>query len=128
MRVRKVSADGDMVFGRGIADFHVDSPEGVAQVAGQRMALWQSQWFLDLDEGTPWMTHVLGVRTTALHAVALRARLLGTPGATGIAAFQSVPDAASRTLYVTATLDTEYGAAAVRAAVAAGGTAVARSG
>ncbi|KAB7788051.1 hypothetical protein [Methylorubrum populi] len=108
MRVRRVSSDGDMVFGGNQAAFHRDTPEAVAQVVESRLQLWEGQWYLDLEEGTPYETQVLGKRTETLRDPALRARILDTPGVTEIARYDSVLNRDTRGFTVTATIETAF--------------------
>lgn len=108
MRVRKVDATGDMIFGGNQAAFHRDVPEAVAQVVESRLQLWEGQWYLDLDEGTPYETQVLGKRTEAMRDPALRARILDTPGVTEIARYDSVLNRETRGFTVAATISTAF--------------------
>lgn len=109
MRVRKLDPDGDYSFGRGRLDFHIDNPDGVAQSVKTRLELFTGEWFLDLQEGTPWYSDVLGNRNELSYGPVLRARILGTPGAKEIVQFADAFDREARVITVTATLDTIYG-------------------
>ena len=109
MRVRK-KINGLRVFGGGLQSFWSDQPDGPAQVAGSRLALWQGQWFLALSEGTPWKTAILGKFTGSTRDAAVRARILGTPGITGIVNYSSSLSRDTRLWSVSATLNTAYGA------------------
>lgn len=108
MRVRRVDETGDMVFGGNQAAFHRDVPEAVAQVVESRLQLWEGQWYLDLDEGTPYEAQVLGKRTETLRDPALRARILDTPGVTEITRYDSVLNRDTRGLTVAATISTAF--------------------
>ena len=108
MRVRRVDEDGDMVFGGNQAAFHRDTPDAVAQVVESRLQLWEGQWYLDLAEGTPYETQVLGKRTEALRDPALRARILDAPGVTEIAGYNSVLNRDTRSFSVNTTVSTEF--------------------
>ena len=108
MRVRPVDETGDMVFGGNQAAFHRDVPEAVAQVVESRLQLWEGQWYLDLDEGTPYETQVLGKRTETLRDPALRARILDTPGVAEIARYDSVLNRDTRGFTVAATILTSF--------------------
>jgi hypothetical protein len=108
MRVRAMSASGDMTFGQGSANFLVSSPAAVAQLVLTRLRLWTGQWFLDLSAGTPWLTQVLGTGTAALYDAAIRTTILTTPGVLGIASYSSSVNRAARVLTVNATLNTVY--------------------
>ncbi len=109
MRVRKVDETGDMVLGGNQAAFHRDTPEAVAQIVESRLQLWSGQWYLDLDEGTPYETAVLGRRTEAMRDPALRARILDTPGVTEIQRYDSVLNRDTRGFTVAATIKTAFG-------------------
>lgn len=122
MRVRRLDPNGDYSFGHGLSDFHVDTPDAVAQVAKTRLALWQGQWFLNLNEGMPWKTRVLGERTTTTRDPAIRARILGTPGVVGIDDYSSFTDPSTRALSVSATITTVYSASASLTATVQGNT------
>lgn len=107
MRVRRLDDDGDMTLGHGAYDFHENTAEGVAQNVKTRLALWRGTWFLDTQEGTPWLQEVLGKRT-AVEAV-IRDRILGTPGVQEITSFEAVFDPDARRMTVTAEIATPYG-------------------
>jgi len=109
MRYRKQDDNGDFVFGKGSADFLVNTPEAVAQLVKTRLALLVGEWFLDTTDGMPWATQVLGAGTMATYNAAIRSRILDTQGVTAIAAYSSNLDPNTRTLSVTVTLDTIYG-------------------
>jgi len=108
MRVRRVDADGDMVFGGDQAAFHHDTPDAVAQVVESRLQLWQGQWFLDLAEGTEVETRVLGKRTEATRDPVYRSRILGSPGVVAITAYNSVLNRDTRGFAIAATIDTAF--------------------
>ena len=114
MRYRKLAADGDMIFGHGGRDFHQDSPEAVAQAVLTRLLLWRGEWFLDQSQGLPWAQLVLGKHTQGSYDLAIRSRVLDTPGVTGIAEYASSLDGESRKLSVPLTIDTRYGQARLR--------------
>lgn len=109
MRYRKLDASGDMVFGGGQAAFWRDTPEAPAQAVLTRLELRLGEWFLDLTDGTPWETRVLGKHTADTRDPVIRARILGTTGVTGIAAYDSQLDRETRVMGAQATIDTLYG-------------------
>ena len=109
MRVRAMTATGDMKFGQGSADFLVNSPAAVAQLVTTRLNLWQSQWYLDLTDGTPWSTQVLGKGTAALYNAAVRNRIAATSGVTGLPSYSATSDLSQRSLTINATVATQYG-------------------
>ena len=111
MRVRKLTSDGDMTIGHGIEDFHVDSPDGVAQNVMTRLQLWKGSWFIDTEEGTPWMQEILG-KHDAIDAV-VKSRILDTPGVKEITSSESILNPDDRKLTITATISTSYGEATI---------------
>lgn len=113
MRYRREDDDGDYSFGQGDNSWLCDSPDGVAQAVRTRFALWRGQWFLDTDEGTPWMQTLLSRQPPELYNMAIRERLLSTPGVRSLLSFDSFRDSSTRRLRFTATLDTLYGTTTV---------------
>ena len=117
MRYRKMDANGDYSFGGQQADFHRDTPEAVAQGVMTRLMLLRGEWFLDTSEGMPWRTEVLGKRFEASYDGAIRERILGSTGVTGITAYASRLDTQTRGLAVSATISTLYGSTTVQASL-----------
>ena len=111
MRYRQLDAAGDMTFGASQQNFLVDSPDAVAQAVQTRLRLIQGEWFLDVTEGMPWATEVLGVRTSATYDAAIKACILGTQGVVEILSYSS--SLTGRALSVSAVIDTIYGQAAI---------------
>ena len=118
MRVRKLTAPdpltglggGDMSFGKGTQDYWVDQARGCGQVAETRLLLWTGQWFLNVTDGTPWQTEVLGKYTQDVRDMVIQERIYGTPGVKDITAYNSQLATQTRDWTVHATLDTVYGA------------------
>lgn len=107
MRYRRLSPEGDYTFGHGQGDFHVDSPEAVAQAVVTRLALLTGEWFLDIGEGTPYLQEVIGNGTQATYDAALKQRILTTEGVTELADYSS--EVIDRHLSVRATINTIFG-------------------
>lgn len=113
MQYRKLDANGDYVLGPNA--FLANSPETVAQAVETRLKLWLSEWFVDTKDGTPWNEKVLGKRLPGKNPdVAIKQRILGTPGVTQITAFSSSFDGDTRKYSAAATIDTLYGAANIQ--------------
>lgn len=112
MKVRKLTATGDYRLGHGDRDFYVDAAEGVAQNVMTRLALWQGQWFIDTSEGTPWLQRILG-KHNAVDTV-IKTRILETPGVISISEYESILNPDTRSMTVTATLETEYGQSTIK--------------
>ena len=114
MRQRAMrSADGDFSFGSGLP-FLVNSGACVAQAILTRLKLAAGEWFLDQSEGTPYSGQILGHNTAATRDLALRIRILETPGVLQIAEYMSFVDS-SRAMVVIASVDTIYGPAQINA-------------
>lgn len=111
MKVRKLTADGDYRLGHGNLDFFQDTAEGVAQNVKTRLALWRGTWFIDTDEGTPWLQEILGKHEAV--DVVLKSRILETPGVISLQSFESILNPDTRSLSVTAIINTRFGTAEV---------------
>ncbi len=109
MRQRAQSATGDYTFGQSAANFLVDSAACVGQSVKTRLRMEKGEWYLDVEEGTPWSTEILGENTKPLYDQALQERILNTPGVTGITEYESIFDGVPRSLTVIATINTEFG-------------------
>jgi len=115
MRYRKLtpglrqSVFGDYTFGRGPQNFWVDVPDAVGQAVLTRLKLETGQWFLDLEEGTPWNTQVLGKYTEDVRDPILRARILQTQGVKELIDYSSNLNRETRGFSVSAIVDTIYG-------------------
>jgi hypothetical protein len=101
---------GDMTFGKGGANFLIDNPTAVAQAILTRLCLWQGEWFLNLQEGTPWMQQVLGHPYGGqVPDSAIRQRITTTPYVTSIANYVSTFDRTSRFFSVSCEVYTSFG-------------------
>lgn len=111
MKYRALDQNGDYIFGRGAAQFLVNTPETVAQAVKTRLLLIQGEWFLDLVDGTPYGTKILGEGTMPFYDAAIQRRILDTQGVTEITAYSSHRDPDTRHLTVQCTISTIYGQA-----------------
>lgn len=109
MRVRKQTGDGDYVFGNGQADFYRDVPEAPGTVSKMRLELWEGEWFLDLTEGTAYVTGVLGKQPSGNPERTIRDRINGTQGMVGISSYESAVDPDTRIMSVEVAENTIYG-------------------
>ncbi len=109
MRYRKLTSDNDYTFGNGQLDFYRDIPEAVAQSVKTRLLLWLGEWFLDINEGTPYMQGILGKYSKSTADITIQDRVLATPKVVGINNYESTLDADKRSLSVSFDLDTIYG-------------------
>lgn len=116
MRYRKLDADGDYSFGSGQLDFYRDIPEAVGQAAMTRLKLWLGEWFLNIEEGTPFMLGILGKQSKDVADITIQERVQETQGLVNIEEYSSVLDADNRALSVTMTINTIYGPTALQVA------------
>lgn len=111
MRYRKLDQNGDFVFGHEELDYYQDSPEAVAQAVKTRLMLWAGEWFLDSQEGMPWGLKVLGKNRASDYDPLIRRHILETKGVESLAGYESVWNAETRSLSVSAVINTVYGKA-----------------
>ena len=109
MRVRKLDANGDMVFGGSQAAFYVDQAEAVGQIVYTRISLWLGQWYLNTADGTPWLTEILGKYTSDSRDPAIRKRILDAPGVLDIIGYNSQFESNNRSWHVAAGINTIFG-------------------
>lgn len=107
MRYRKLDANGDYSFGQGLMNFYIDDVNTIAQSIKTRLLLMEGEWFLDVTEGTPYSTQILGKNKQPTYDHAIRQRILGTQGVTSIESYSSTVE--NRQLTVSATVNTIYG-------------------
>lgn len=106
MRYRPLSPTGDYTIGK---PFLIDSPDAVRQAIQTRLGLWTGQWFLDLEEGTPYSTDILGSDTESTRDLAIRTRILQTQGVDSIDEYNSSYDPTTRSFTVQAVVNTVFG-------------------
>lgn len=114
MRYRKLDDDGDYSFGQGQNNFHINTPEGVAQAVMTRLKFWVGEWFADTSDGTGWSTDVLGKFTDHLFELMIRQRILSTQGVLRVDSFDSQFDGETRKLSIQSTITTIYGSASLQ--------------
>lgn len=109
MKNRQQTVDGDMVFGNGLLDFYIDTPEAVGLAVETRLKLWAGEWFVDVAEGTQYQANVLGTGHSNSAAPTIRQRILETQGVTEIVTFDFNINADTRKFTVASTINTIYG-------------------
>jgi hypothetical protein len=109
VRYRQLSPSGDYVFGGGLKNFYINVPAAVGQAVETRLLLFQGDWFLDAQEGTPYISGVLGKFPQSQADTIVRDRTLNTQGILDITTFQSSIDADNRAYSVDEVIDTIYG-------------------
>ncbi len=103
--VRRLNADHDIHFGKGIRDYATGT-ESTAQRVRTALLLIAGEWFLDTSAGTPWFAldgsevrPIMGVPADLGYTEAvLKARILGVDGVTVITSFDMTLDHATRHL------------------------------
>ena len=114
MRYRRLDKNGDYSFGQSRADFWHDVPDAVAQLVVTRFAMWQGEWWLDLADGTPYKTAVLGKYTSGTRDPVLRFRALDTPGVAELVSYSSDLNRDTRFFGVVMDVATVYGRIVIR--------------
>lgn len=105
-----LDADGDWAF-----DENWDTPfacggVGIAQLIRTAIRLFLGEWFLDLDEGTPWFQELLGEKyDEQLMRKRLAERILGVPGTNTITSLVIEYDAPTRGVSVQYAVLTDFG-------------------
>ena len=108
-KVRGLDSDGDMAFGYGEANF-LTGDAAIRQKVKTRLELYQGEWFLDVEDGTPWFQQVLGKpRSLPLIEAVVKQRILETDGVTDLIEFQMTLDRDTRLLDMAGNVVTENG-------------------
>lgn len=110
MRVRKINSNGfDYTFGNSALDFFVNDPEGVAQNVQTRLLLWLGEWYLNIEDGTPYLESILGKFSKTQADAAIQDRVLTTDNVVSIENYVSSLNADMRSLSVSFDLNTTFG-------------------
>jgi hypothetical protein len=103
-------ADGDLVFSTGLA--------AVVQIVKLAVGLYRGEWFLDLDEGVPYIANdvvteseaLLGSKFNELRArTVFRDAILAAPGVVALTSLAVSFVSATRTMVVEFRVRTEFG-------------------
>jgi len=81
----------------------------VALAVQSRLLLFLGEWFLNIDEGTPYMQAILGKHSQESANITLQDRISGTEGFVSLEDFVSVLDPDTRSYSATGTLNTAFG-------------------
>lgn len=109
MKYRKLDKNGDFSFGHNSSDFLVNTPEAVAQAVKTRLLLIEGEWFLDITEGTPYYTDILGMNTIKKYDLAIQDVILETQGVISLLKYDSFLNSMTRALTIDAIINTVYG-------------------
>jgi hypothetical protein len=114
MIYRKLDANGDYTVGQGSGNFHKDQPEAVAQAVKTRLGLIQGEWFLDIKNGTPYNSQILGAGMVSKYDRAIQDVIVNTVGVKRIVSYSSGVNPDTRAASINCTIDTIYGQAEVQ--------------
>jgi hypothetical protein len=94
----------------------IDGAEQVRQQLLIKLKLWQGEWFLDTEFGTPYLQKILGKQLTLSGAIAaLRKSIFEVSGVRGIQSLDYSFSNLTRKLTVNFSADTQYGIVEVTA-------------
>jgi len=102
-----LDSDGDIVI---TSDIQFSSGvQAIRQGIAIRMQNFMGEWFLDLDNGIPYFSRILGKRYNEQELLSImRVPLLATPGVTGIVSLTSEWDGTTRTATISWEVSTEF--------------------
>ena len=92
MRIRKVDANGDIVFGQP-EDYIANSKKSVALLLKFRLNLWSGTWFANTQSGIPYLTEALGKRRVSTINAFIQETIRQTTGVGEILEYFSFLDA-----------------------------------
>lgn len=108
MIIRKMTTDGDMVFGQGANNFITNKPDGVAQAVMTSLKLFEGEWFIDVSAGVPFDTKVFGFGNMPFYDFIIQEAILNTIGVNQIISYTSYISQ-NRNVTINVTIDTLYG-------------------
>jgi hypothetical protein len=98
------------MFGNGQQNFLINSPEAVGQAVETSLRLWLGEWYLNINDGTPWLEGVFGYNSQDEADQTLIQTILAVQGVQNLENWQSSVDPITRAYTsISATLDTIYG-------------------
>ena len=116
IRVRRIDAEYDVVFGRGQADYLTDL-DAIVQIIKSRLLLFTGEWWADKEAGLPLWQSILGMAgANGKKKVVdgfIQKRILETPHVTGIETISSTYNADTREYSFSATINTQFGTVAI---------------
>ena len=112
---RRLDANHDMTFGRGLANFAVNA-EACAQNVRTRLLMLQGEWFLDTSAGVPYLPNDYVTKALtdkpadpAYADAVIQTIVLDTDGVDAITAYSSTFTRSTRKFAAKITLTTVYG-------------------
>ena len=110
MIYRKLDLNGDYSFGQKNNNFLVNSPDAVAQAVKTRLGLIQGEWFLNINEGVPYNTQILGFGNMLKYDFVIQEAVLNTQGVNKLLSYNSQVNTNTRKVSIQFEIDTVYGA------------------
>lgn len=124
MRYRALDENGDYTFGRGAGNFLVNSPDAVRQSIQTRLGLLQGEWYLNQQDGTPWLQQILVKGAVSkVYDLAIQTRILQTQGVKSLITYSSTVNPDLRSLDVSSLVQTIYSVDPINVDVTLGGSA-----
>jgi len=105
MIYRKLDSNGDYSH----AAYFRNEFEAVSQAVMTRLRLWEGEWFIDLQEGTPYLDGVMGKYTSDTIDALIKERILNTEGVIEILEYSSSYNPDLRKYTITVKISTIYG-------------------
>ena len=115
IRVRRLDADYDSVFGQGKSDY-IEDLDAVVQIIKSRLLLFKGEWWENTVEGLPLWQSILGAGKGNSKKVVddlIQQRIIKTPYVTGIESLSSSYDASTRAYSFSAVVNTQFGAVGI---------------
>lgn len=110
MRYRKLDENGDYSFGQGSLNFFINTPAAVAQAVETTLRLFLGEWYLNVNDGTPYLEGVVGMHSKAEADATLQQVIGNVQGVQNIVNFASELDPHTRKYStISGTLNTIYG-------------------
>ncbi len=107
MKTRALDSVGDWQFGRGKQSYKTES-NALQQNIKTRLKSWKGDCFFSTTDGVDWANY-LDIGTKTLLDLDIKRVILQTGGVLRIVSFTSILDSDSRSVTVSASLDTIFG-------------------
>lgn len=108
MIVRRLTQNWDMGFGQGLANFASDA-EAVAQDVKTRLQLLRGEWFLDVEDGVPYLQQICTKPANfPLAESVIKQRIITTEGVAEVTEFSMTYDSETRRLSISAKVRTQF--------------------
>ncbi len=113
MIYRKLDSSGDYTH----AGYFKNDFNAVAQAVMTRLKLWETEWFIDLQEGTPYLYGIMGKYTEDTVDSLIKNRILETEGVVEILEYSAIFERDLRKYNISVKISTIYGEGVVNGVV-----------